>query len=578
MKTCPVCDTPYPDQHATCPSDGAVLIESQELPPGHLVRGKYRILRKLGQGGMGVVYLAEHLMLGGQVALKFLAAELSRNPQLIKRFRQEARAAYQLRHPNIAEVTDLDQDEEGSLFIAMEYVAGPSLRSLLEHSTGPLPLEQVLHIARGVGAGLAAAHLRGIVHRDIKPDNILLGTDSGGVMQAKVLDFGIAAITEGITNLSQTRGLLLTPDYAAPEQWRGMLAAEMDGRTDLYALGGVFYEMLTGRTPYQAQTMEGWMYQHLQGTPEPLLNLRPSLVHEQAGLEGIVMRLLAREREQRFPSAEAFLEAIAPRQSTPHPSTLVESLPVLRPPTVVEKQPKPDRPAPAGEPVLESAPPPSPRRTRTATWAAVALIGIAAAGAIGIAVSRSSRPATAVPVLSPAGGAYAEAQPVSIFDATPNATVYYTVDGKSPSEASPIYTQPIAALPNGAMVRAMARAEGHAPSAEVAGLYVWSAGASSAANSRTIPGPQPATPGATGKDKTDIVPPAKPLVAPVNVPAPELTAEELRAKAYVLTGVERMKARDYVSAENNFQMALNLDPGNAAAKGGLAAAKKALGE
>src|SRR5271155_1388664 len=108
MKTCPVCDTPFPDQHATCPTDGAVLIESRELEPGHIVRGKYRIIRKLGQGGMGVVYLAEHSLLGGQAALKFLAVELSRNPQFVKRFRNEARAAYQLRHPNIVEVTDLD--------------------------------------------------------------------------------------------------------------------------------------------------------------------------------------------------------------------------------------------------------------------------------------------------------------------------------------------------------------------------------------------------------------------------------------------------------------------------------------
>ena len=108
MKTCPVCDTGYPDNHATCTTDGAVLIEVHELSAGDMVRGKYRILRKLGNGGMGVVYLAEHLLLGGQVALKFLASELSRNPQFIKRFRNEARAAFQLRHPNIVEVMDLD--------------------------------------------------------------------------------------------------------------------------------------------------------------------------------------------------------------------------------------------------------------------------------------------------------------------------------------------------------------------------------------------------------------------------------------------------------------------------------------
>ncbi len=311
MKTCPVCDSPFPDQHNTCPTDGAPLIESRELVPGHIVRGKYRIVRKLGQGGMGVVYLAEHLLLGGQMALKFLAVELSRNPQFVKRFRNEARAAYHLRHPNIIEVADLDQDEAASLFIAMEYVAGPSLRTVLRQTKGPIPTNRALQIARGVAAGLAAAHARGAVHRDIKPENILLGMEPNGEVQPKVLDFGIAAMTENITGLSHTHGLLLTPEYAAPEQWTGTPANELDGRTDLYALGGVIYEMLAGRTPFRAANAQGWMYQHLQGSPEPLANLRPDLAQHFPGLDALVMRLLAREREQRFDSANAALEALA---------------------------------------------------------------------------------------------------------------------------------------------------------------------------------------------------------------------------------------------------------------------------
>lgn len=311
MKTCPVCDTPYPVEHRTCPADGAVLIESRELVPGHLVRGKYRIIRKLGQGGMGTVYLAEHLLLGGQLALKFLAVELSQNPQFVKRFRNEARAAYQLRHPNLVEVVDLDQDEDGSLFIAMEYIPGASVRTILRETKGAIPVPRALQIVRGVGAGLAAAHARGAVHRDIKPENLLLRIEpSGGEIQVKVLDFGIAAMSENITNLSRTHGLLLTPEYAAPEQWRGTPANELDGRTDLYALGGVFYEMLAGRTPFHAVNPEGWMYQHLQCSPEPLAALRPDLPRQYPGLDAVVMRLLAREREDRFPSGNAFLEEL----------------------------------------------------------------------------------------------------------------------------------------------------------------------------------------------------------------------------------------------------------------------------
>src|ERR1035438_3480823 len=213
MKTCPVCDTDYPDQHTNCPTDGAVLIVSHELAEGSLVRGKYRIIRKLGQGGMGVVYLAEDILMDVRVALKFLAGELSKDPKFIKRFRNEARAAYQLRHPNIVEVISLDQAEDGSLFIAMEYVEGPSLRSYHgdpEFAEFPHPVERALAIARDIASGLAAAHAQGTVHRDIKPENILLPRGADGRERAKILDFGIAAITESVTRVSMTHGILLT--------------------------------------------------------------------------------------------------------------------------------------------------------------------------------------------------------------------------------------------------------------------------------------------------------------------------------------------------------------------------------
>jgi tetratricopeptide (TPR) repeat protein len=424
-----------------------MLIETRELAPGHIVRGKYRTIRKLGSGGMGVVYLAEHLLLGGQLALKFLAVELSHNPQFIKRFRQEARAAYQLRHPNIVEVVDLDQDEDGNLFIAMEFVSGPSLRATLNEAPRGLPVERALHIARGLGAGLAAAHARGAIHRDIKPENILLGTMPDGSEQPKVLDFGIAAMTEGITNLSRTHGLLLTPEYAAPEQWRGTPAAQMDGRTDLYALGGVLYEMLSGRTPYHAQNLEGWMYQHLQGVPQSLARLRRSLDKEHPGLEAIVMRLLAREREQRFPSAKAFLEAIAPQQ------------PARRPVTVAEKSP-----------ARVSGQPP---RSAISKWVWAAVLAVVGLGICAGIWFWQPTPATAVPVLTPGGGTYAQAQSVVITDATPNAVIHFTRDGSSPTEDSPVYRQPIMGLPSGGVIHAMAIATGRAPSAEVSGIYTW---------------------------------------------------------------------------------------------------------
>lgn len=400
MKTCPVCEAAYPDQQALCTADGAVLLEMRELVPGQNIRGKYRIIRKLGQGGMGVVYLAEHLLLKGQAALKFLAPELSSEPRFLKRFRNEARASYMLQNPNIVQVTDLDQAEDGSLFIAMEYVAGPSLNTVLRQANGPLPVERALNIARGIASGLAAAHARGAVHRDIKPDNILLATSQDGSEVAKILDFGIAVISDAATNQSRTHGVMLTPQYAAPEQWRGLPAEELDGRTDLYALGGVLYQMLTGRTPFQAANIEGWMYEHLNGVPEPLDALRPDLARDFPTLGVITMRLLARDREQRFQSAAAFLEALDNR--TPSPTTYVPApSPHQHAATVVD--------LPASSRTAPVTPQPAPVATRKSRnvvlWAGVAVLLAAALGfwamrQFATVPPRTGEPRTAAPAVT----------------------------------------------------------------------------------------------------------------------------------------------------------------------------------
>ena len=301
MKTCPLCDAAWPSTQATCPTDGALLIESRDLDPGTVIRGKYRIERLLGRGGMGTVYLAEHILLSRLRALKFISTDLSQDPRFLKRFRHEAQAASELHHPNVVQVLDLDQAEDGSPYIAMEYVEGQDLRHAL--ADGAFPVERALTIARGIAQGLAAAHTKGIVHRDIKPENILL---TGSNETPKLLDFGIAAMRETGTAISRTHGLLLTPQYAAPEQWKGLPAEEIDGRADLYALGCVLYEMLTGQTPFQAHNTEGWMYQHLQEPPRPPSQLRPELANWQ-GLDTLVLRLLAKDREQRPKDAAELL-------------------------------------------------------------------------------------------------------------------------------------------------------------------------------------------------------------------------------------------------------------------------------
>jgi serine/threonine protein kinase len=293
-------------------------MESRDLEPGTLVRGKYRIVRQLGRGGMGTVYLAEHILLGRMRALKFISSALSQNSAFLRRFRREAQAAIELRHPNIVEVVDLDQAEDGAPYMAMEYVVGPDLRHAM--LVGAFPVERALAIARGLALGLGAAHSKGIIHRDVKPENILLAGGKGASETPKLLDFGIAAITESTTAISHTRGLMLTPRYAAPEQWRGMAAEDLDGCTDLYALGGVLYEMLTGRTPFQPANGEGWMDLHLHEQPHPPSRYRAELT-AWTGLDALVLRLLAKKREDRPRNVEAFIRQLDAVQKAQGPPT-----------------------------------------------------------------------------------------------------------------------------------------------------------------------------------------------------------------------------------------------------------------
>jgi serine/threonine protein kinase len=500
MKTCPLCETAYPSHHTNCPTDGALLIESRQLEPGTVIRGKYRIERQLGRGGMGTVYLAEHILLGRQRALKFISSDLSQDATFLRRFRREAQAATQLQHPNVVQVVDLDQSEDGSPYMAMEYVEGPDLRHAL--AAGAFPVERALAIARGIAQGLGEAHAKGIIHRDVKPENILLAGGNGVPEIPKLLDFGIAAMKESTTAASRTHGLMLTPQYASPEQWKGMASELLDGRADLYALGGVLNEMLTGQTSYHSHNTEGWMYQHLQEQPQPPSQLRPELANW-PGLDDLVLRLLAKDREQRprdaadlvrMLDAVQYADPLARRKNVfePPPTLMPEHrattfMPERRPtPPPFMPEPSPARstlmPEPGPTPLVPEHHPMS--RSRRTIWFAAAAALIVAALGIWFAVrSSNAKPATAQPVFTPAAGTYAEAQPVVISDSTPNAVIHYTVDGSTPTEASPIYKiLPITSLPSGAVLSAMATAEGHAPSADVTGVYHWASAAQSAAN------------------------------------------------------------------------------------------------
>jgi serine/threonine protein kinase len=329
MKQCPVCSTDFPDEHHTCPTDGAVLLsmEGAEWEPGVLIRGKYRILARLGKGGMGIVYKAQHIFLEEFRALKVMYPHLAQDPKFRHRFLREGKEGRKLRNnPHIVAIEDQEQAEDGSLYLAMEYVDGVTLRELLRSAHGPLPLPRALNIARGIAEGLQAAHVLGIVHRDIKPDNVLMSRDAAGNDLPKVADFGIMSLCEGSTVMG-TRPLLTAP-YAAPEQWQAQPGSKPDPRSDLYALGITLFEMITGRFPFRAENPVQWMHAHLTQTPPAPSEFNRELEANPA-IDALVLKLLAKDPNERHSDAQAFLRELSLAQSglkwTPAPAVSMDT-------------------------------------------------------------------------------------------------------------------------------------------------------------------------------------------------------------------------------------------------------------
>jgi serine/threonine protein kinase/Tol biopolymer transport system component len=271
------------------PPGGASGSVSPSSMTGRVI-GHYVIREHLGGGGMGVVYKAEDTRLERTVALKFLPPELTRDPMAKARFLQEARAASALEHPNICTIHEVDETDDGQLYLAMPAYDGETLKRRIER--GPLPVGEAVDIAIQIGQGLAKAHRQGIVHRDIKPANLIVTGD--GIV--KILDFGLAKLA-GAAGLTRAGFCLGTPSYMSPEQARG----DVDHRTDLWSLGVVLYEMVAGRPPFRADTDQGIIYALLTDEPEPLRKLRPDAPAE---LEQIVKGMLAKDPEARYPSLE----------------------------------------------------------------------------------------------------------------------------------------------------------------------------------------------------------------------------------------------------------------------------------
>ncbi len=283
---------------------------SDDLRPGTILGDRYRIDVLLGEGGMGRVYAAEHVLMRKRLAVKVLHRELTSVPDVVLRFEREAMAAAHIEHPNVAAATDFGKLPDGSVFLVLEYVQGKSLRE--EIAEGPMVVERALHIARQIGLALASAHELKIVHRDLKPENVMLVHKGGDPDFVKVLDFGIAKVPIGETEESVGKsitkaGMIFgTPEYMAPEQ---ALGQNVDGRADLYALGVITYEMLSGVRPFTSHAEMGILGQQLANPPPSFAERAPGLAIPPQ-VEQLVLRLLAKEVDQRFQRAKEVVMTI----------------------------------------------------------------------------------------------------------------------------------------------------------------------------------------------------------------------------------------------------------------------------
>jgi hypothetical protein len=304
-KVCPQCGDTFEGDIRFCPRDGASLrAGSAEGLIGQIVADRYRILQKLGEGGMGRVYLAEHIHMGRRCAVKVMSPTLLHDPDSISRFAREAANASRINHPNVAAIYDYGQTPDRIVYLVMELVEGGSLAQILEREGG-LQAARAVDIAQQTADALTAAHEFGIIHRDLKPDNIMLARGRTGNDRVKVVDFGIAkAKTGGNQTVTRTGFVVGTPAYMSPEQ---ILGDELDGRSDVYSLGCILFEMLTGRRAFAGPSGEVVIRKRLTENPPPPSDLRSDLG---GNLDAIVTRAMARSPEHRFGSAAELREAL----------------------------------------------------------------------------------------------------------------------------------------------------------------------------------------------------------------------------------------------------------------------------
>ena len=315
MKICPKCGKEYADTNTLCPTDGAVLEKSSDWLIGQTLASKYRIEELISEGGMGTVYRGTHILMDKTVAIKVLHPALAADDKIVTRFNREARAASRISHPHALNVTDFGEAENGVVFLVMEYLAGKTLKEVIRRE-GPMPLPRVVEIMRQVSGALEAAHAEGVVHRDLKSDNIML-MDAGGADWAKVLDFGIAKIQEPVGQdpaLTSPNLIIGTPQYMSPEQCSQ--ASQIDARSDIYSLGVILYEMLVGHVPFTGDSPTAIMMKHLQEPPPAVLEERKDLP---AAVGRVVARAMAKRPADRYQTVSELAESLtlAAESATP---------------------------------------------------------------------------------------------------------------------------------------------------------------------------------------------------------------------------------------------------------------------
>ncbi len=411
--------------------------------PGEDFLGKYRILRVVGEGGMGLVYSAHHLLLDTPIAIKVLSREVSRNPDHVTRFLNEARLAARIKSPHVCSVMDIGQLTDGRPFFVMELLEGGDVAAAL-NARGPLPIWDIVDIAMGALEGLVHAHVRGIVHRDLKPSNLFLATEAGGQVVVKVLDFGISkfeGMEEAPTAPDGEPMLLGSPAYMSPEQARD--ARNVDVRSDIWSLGVILYELATGVCPFHGPSQQETLARIRSGAmPPPAGKVREM----PAVLEAAIARCMRRNPDERFPNVLELAQAIAPMRPGADAAVARIAAVMARPRSSLGE-------ASTGAALLESPPPhptnvswvhaPASRRTSRRAMGVGVAAGLALLGAFGVFMALQKRPKPVAAAPAPVGAA----EVLPAVTATFPAAAALPVSSSAPAAASAPAPVPASSAP-----------------------------------------------------------------------------------------------------------------------------------